>query len=120
MHEITEVDNYDKLSYIEMILIGKKIIAIFAGTHPDSRRPLAAWEQVIKITNYASFNELKRTFPSVDYVSHQYTIFDISGNKFRLVTEINYIASVVNVKRIWTHAEYSMSKTQEALRGNKI
>lgn len=116
-----EIDNYDKLSYNEiMILVGKGIIAAFAGMHPHSRKPLTSWERVIKTTNYETFNELKRTFPSVDYVAHQYTIFDIGGNKYRLIAEINYVASVVNVKRIWTHAEYSMSKNQDALRGNKI
>jgi mRNA interferase HigB len=93
-----------------MKLIGKKIIFDFGESHPQSRKPLAAWELAIKQTNYNSFKELKMTFQSVDYVSHQYTIFDISGNKYRLVTEINYSASVVNIKRIWTHAEYSMKK----------
>ena len=103
-----------------MILIGKKLIVAFGSSHPHSRKPLAAWEQTIRQTNYSSFNELKLTFPSVDYVSHQYTIFDIGGNKYRLISEISYAASVVNVKRIWTHAEYSMKKNEDAIRGNKL
>ena len=68
----------------------------------------------------SSFKELKMTFQSVDYVSHQYTIFDIGVNKYRLVTEIEYSAGVVNVKRIWTHAEYSMKKNEDAIRRNLI
>jgi mRNA interferase HigB len=103
-----------------MILIGKKIIFDFGKSHPQSRKPLAAWELAIKSTNYSSYKELKLTFRSVDYVSHQYTIFDISGNKYRLITEIDYSASVVNIKRIWTHAEYSMKKNQDAIRRNLI
>src|SRR5262245_50951733 len=103
-----------------MILIGKKIIEAFRKAHPQSRRPLSAWELVIKQTNYSSFNQLRLTFPSADYVSHQYTIFNISGNKYRLVTEIDYPASVVNVKRVWTHTEYSMNSNEEAIRRNKI
>jgi mRNA interferase HigB len=103
-----------------MILIGKKLIAAFGSSHPHSRRPLVAWELAIKETNYCSFNELKLTFPSVDYVSHQYTIFDISGNKYRLISEIDYSASVVNVKRVWTHSEYSMKKNEDAIRRNKL
>jgi mRNA interferase HigB len=93
-----------------MLLIGKKIITAFGSAHPPSRKPLAAWEQVMKQTVYNSFNDLKKTFPSADYVSHQYTIFNIGGNKYRLISEIDYPASVVNVKQIWTHAEYSMKK----------
>lgn len=103
-----------------MILIGRKIILAFGSSHPPSRRPLAAWEKIITATEYKSFNELKKTFPSADYVSHQYTVFNIGGNKFRLITEIDYPATVVNVKRIWTHAEYSMKKNEDALRSNKL
>jgi len=103
-----------------MIVIGRKLIVAFGSSHPQSRKPFTAWEQAIKQTNYKSFNELKRTFPSVDYVSHQYTIFNISGNKYRLVSEIDYPAHVVSIKRVWTHAEYSMKKNEEAIRGNKL
>jgi len=56
----------------------------------------------------------------MDYVSHQYTIFDIGGNKYRLITEIDYIAKVVNVKRAWTHAEYSMKKNDDAMKRGKL
>lgn len=103
-----------------MILIGKKLIAAFGSSYPQSRRPLAVWESIIKQTNYGSFNELKRTFPSADYVYHQYTVFNIGGNKYRLISEIDYFASVVNVKRVWTHAEYSMKTNEAALRRHKI
>ncbi len=56
----------------------------------------------------------------MDYVSHQYTVFDIGGNKYRLISEIDYSASVVNVKRVWTLAEYSMKKNEDAIRRNKL
>ena len=103
-----------------MILIGKKIVVEFGRDHPHSRKPLSAWEQAVKQTDYKSFNELKRTFPSVDYVYHRYTIFDIGGNKYRLITEIDYSANVVNVKRVWTHAEYSMRKSEDAMKRGKL
>jgi mRNA interferase HigB len=103
-----------------MILIGRKIIVEFGKDHPHSRNPLAAWEQVIKQTNYKSFNELKGTFPSLDYVYHQYIIFNIGGNKYRLIAEIDYSANVISVKRIWTHAEYSMRKNEDALKRGKL
>lgn len=103
-----------------MVIIGRKLITVFGGSHPNSRKPLSAWEQAIRQTHYSSFGQLKRTFPSTDYVSHQYTIFNIGGNNYRLIAEVDYSASVVNVKQIWTHAEYSMKKNIEAIRRNKI
>ena len=103
-----------------MILIGRKTIVEFAKDHSQCRSPLSAREKAIKQTDYQSFNELKRTFPSVDYVSHRYTIFDIGGNKYRLITEIDYLANVISIKRIWTHAEYSMKKNEEAMKRGKL
>jgi len=103
-----------------MIIIGRTIIIEFSRQHPHSRKSLSAWDKVVELTDYKGFNELKKTFPSVDYVAYRYTIFDISGNKYRLIAEIDYSASVVNVKRIWTHAEYSMKKNEDSLRRGKI
>jgi mRNA interferase HigB len=115
------IDKYDNLSYNSfMIIIGKNKIAAFGSSHPQSKKPLSVWEGIIKQTNYGSFNELKRTFPTADYVSHQYTIFNIGGNKYQLISEIDYYSGVVNIKRIWTHAEYSMKKNENALRRNII
>src|SRR5438045_8465498 len=98
-----------------MNLIGKNVIVAFASSHPQSKKPLAVWEGIIKKSNYGSFNQIKLSFPSADYVSHQYTIFNIGGNKYRLISEINYPAGVVLVKRIWTHAEYSMKANESAI-----
>lgn len=103
-----------------MVLIGIKIIVEFGRNHPHSRNPLSAWEKAIKQTEYKSFNELKRTFPSVDYVNHRYTIFDIGGNKYRLITEIDYNAKVINIKRVWTHAGYSMKKNEDSMKRGKL
>jgi mRNA interferase HigB len=103
-----------------MILIGKREIAAFATLYPRSKQPLAAWEGIIKQTNYGSFNELKRSFPNADYVYHKYTVFNIGGNKYRLISEIDYSAGLVQVKKVWTHAEYSIKTSKDALRRNKV
>lgn len=71
-------------------------------------------------TDYQGFSQLKKTFPSVDYVYHRYTIFDIGGNKYRLITEIDYAAYVVKIRRVWTHAEYSMKKNEDAMKRGKL
>ena len=103
-----------------MILIGKKIIADFGNAHPQSRKLLRGWSYTIEQTSYGSLHELKRTFPRTDYVHHKYTVFDVGGNKYRLITEIDYPAGVVYMKRIWTHTEYSMKTNVDALRRKTI
>lgn len=121
MLHLSLIDIYDNLSYtLFMIIVGKNKIVAFGSSHPQSRKPLAVWEGVVRLTNYCSFNELGRTFPSADYVSRQYTIFYIAGNKYLLVAEIDYSAGVVNVRKVWTHAEYSMKANVNALKENRI
>ena len=66
--------------------------------------------------DYKDFNALRKTFPSADYVCHRYTIFNVSGNKYRLITILNYEAQVGVIKQIWTHAEYSLSKNQTSFK----
>lgn len=103
-----------------MILVGRKVIIEFEARHPNSRKALSAWDKVVRNTRYHNFHELKLTFPNIDYIYHRYTIFDIGGNKYRMVAEVDYLANVIHVKQIWTHAEYSMKKNNDALRGGKL
>jgi len=99
-----------------MIFIGKEERDKFAKKQVQSKKPLATWSGIIERSSYNSFKQLHKTFPSADYVYHQYTIFNIAGNKYRLISVINYLAQIVRVKKVWTHAEYSMSKNQDVLR----
>lgn len=99
-----------------MILVGKDTISAFIKKHAQSKNPLAAWEKLVNGSHYVDFNQLRKTFPSADYVHHQYTIFNIGGNKYRLIAEINYEAQVICVCQLWTHAEYSLPKNQNALK----
>jgi mRNA interferase HigB len=103
-----------------MILVGKRFVVKFTKNHLSSRSPLSLWEKIICHTRFQSYHKLKSTFPSIDYVYHRYTIFDIGGNKFRLITEIDYPAQVINVKSVFTHAEYSMKKNEELMRKGKL
>lgn len=102
-----------------MIIIGKKILESFKRKHPQSKQPLVLWEKITSNSNYQYFSHLKETFPKAD-VHHLYTIFDIAGNKYRLITKIDYQAQVIMIKQVWTHAEYSMRKNQDILREGKL
>lgn len=102
-----------------MIIIGKNELTRFCKKHPQSKKALTAWMTIISAGNYKNLNQLHAVFPSADFVYHKYTIFNISGNKYRLVAIIEYIAGVIYIKRLLTHAEYSMSKNKTSLaRGN--
>ncbi len=104
-----------------MKIINRSLLYKFKQKHPQSRNPLSDWENIINITDYQDLNALKTTFAKkVDYLPHGYTVFDIGGNKFRLITEIEYYFKVVEIKVVWTHNEYSNPKNKADLRSGKI
>ena len=63
----------------------------------------------MKACTAKNFNELKRTFTSADYVPKKYTVFDIGGNDYRIVTVISYDAQKVYLRLVGTHSEYDKS-----------
>lgn len=69
----------------------------------------------MKNSQIHNINELKKMFNSVDYVNG-YTIFDIGGNNYRLITAIHYNSQYCYIREIWTHAEYSKSSNQAKLK----
>mgnify|MGYP003332227832 CR=1 FL=1 len=88
-----------------MIVIGFNVMEKFYKKHSKAKTPLLAWKKVVESTNFMNLVDLQKTFPSADYVK-PYTIFNIGGNKFRLVVIVTYAAGVVKIDRIMTHAEY--------------
>ncbi len=60
-------------------------------------------------TDHSSFNELKRHFASANYVNNL-VVFNISGNKYRLIAAIHFNRKKVFIREILTHAEYDKGK----------
>lgn len=67
------------------------MIQLFARKHPDSRSSLNSWTQTIESNSFKHFVDLKKTFGSADQVK-PHTVFDISGNKYRLIAVVDYAA----------------------------
>jgi mRNA interferase HigB len=92
-----------------MNVIAPRTLRLFWTTHPHAEQPLRQWEKVMRSNRFGSFAELQRTFPSADYVrleEAEVVIFNIGGNKYRLVVSISFEHQVAFVKRVMTHAEY--------------
>ena len=95
-----------------MHIITRKRLLEFGKEHPDSAEPLDRWYRIIRQSNYNSFAELRKTFPKADQVG-KFTVFDIGGNKFRLIAYIVYMAKRVYIRHILTHSEYDKGKWKE-------
>jgi len=88
-----------------MRVISRRALREFWEVHPQAKGPLSAWFRIMEQGTFADLNALKATFGTADYVA-PYTIFDLGGNKFRVIAAIHYNRERVYVRKVLTHAEY--------------
>jgi mRNA interferase HigB len=88
-----------------MHIITRKRILEFTKKYPDCSTALESWYRIVKRTDFNSLNELRQTFPSADIVGNL-TVFNIGGNKARLIAAIHYNTHRIYIRHILTHKEY--------------
>lgn len=72
----------------------------------DSEQPLRSWYQEARQAEWKNPNEVKEQFRSASIVGNNRIVFNICGNKYRLVVKINYAAQWVFIRFVGTHNEY--------------
>jgi len=95
-----------------MRIITRKRLNEFARRHPTAKTALAHWYRVLRTNDFKAFAELRAVFPNVDQV-RGLTVFNIGGNKARLIAAIHYNRRVVYIRAVLTHAEYDTDKWKE-------
>ncbi len=93
-----------------MHIITKKLWQEFWLKHPQAKEPLSSWYKLVKQANWENLAETKADFSHADLVG-VCTIFNISSNKYRLITKIYYPNKKVLIRFVLTHAEYNYNKT---------
>ena len=88
-----------------MHIISRKKLKEFALKYPDAEAPLEAWYRTAKRASWQSLAEVRSNYPHADPVG-TCTVFNIGGNKYRLISKIYYDDQVILVKHILTHSEY--------------
>jgi len=86
-------------------IISRKALIQFWDKHPDSQQALARWHKVVQQTDFQTFADLRKVFPSADMVG-SWIVFNIGGNKYRLITSIHFNRHKVYIRHVLTHAEY--------------
>jgi mRNA interferase HigB len=88
-----------------MHVISRKKLKEAAARHGDLEGPLEAWFRIAKKAEWKNLTDVRKTFSSADAVN-KWTGFNIKGNQYRLITEINYVFSRIYIRHVLTHAEY--------------
>jgi mRNA interferase HigB len=90
-----------------MQVIARRTLRQFWQRHPQAEGPIRVWFAIVARARWRAPQEVKRQFGSnVDFVGDNRAIFDLGGNKYRLVAHISYRFGRVLVKFVGTHAEY--------------
>ena len=93
-----------------MHVISKKMLREFWALYPDAEESLRAWLQAARREDWENFAEVRARFPKADRVG-KLTVFNIAGNKYRLIAAIHHNRG--KVRHVLTHAEYDRGGWKE-------
>ena len=95
------------IMYFDFVrIIARKILREFSQKHPDSEGPLRAWHAEAGKAKWATTAEIKRLYKSASIINNSRVVFNIGGNKYRLIVEIKYEFQIVYIRFIGTHEQY--------------
>lgn len=92
-----------------MRIISRKRLLDFASVHPDAAVPLDYWYRVALGAEWKNLADVRLIYPSAAPVGN-FTVFNIKGNNYRLITSIIYSAQRIYIKYVLTHAQYDKDK----------
>lgn len=87
-------------------VIKRKAILDFSEKHPDARTPLNTWFVVCRKAEWKTYHDLQLDFPEAFPVGDRRVVFDIKGNKYRLVARVLFTFKQIQIKWIGTYREY--------------
>lgn len=74
--------------------------------HEDAMIPLERWYHTVEEAKWHSFAETRMYFGTVDYVGNQHYVFNIGGNKYRLIVVVKFVMGYVFIRFVGTHQDY--------------
>jgi mRNA interferase HigB len=88
-----------------MHIISRKKLRDFCKDHPEAEEPLNHWYLATRRAQWRNFADLRETFGSADQVE-KFVVFNIGGNKYRLIVHIYFTDAVILIRHVLTHEDY--------------
>lgn len=92
-----------------MRLLSNRALLDFSAIHPAAHVPLQVWRKALEGRDFANYADIKSVFNATDKVGDNY-IFDIGGNKYRVIAGISFVHQKLFVRHVFTHQEYNKWK----------
>ena len=89
-----------------MRIVSKKTLVAFYKENKDAEIALRDWYSKAEEANWETFNDVKKTFNTADFIGNKRVVFNIRGNKYRLITLILFRIKMVYIRFIGTHKDY--------------
>jgi mRNA interferase HigB len=89
-----------------MRIIARKTLREFWEKHPDARQVLQAWYADVKHANWKSPADIKNIYRNASFLSNNRVVFNIKGNRYRLIVSIQYDYGIVYIRFVGSHQEY--------------
>ena len=89
-----------------MRIIARKTLRVYWDIHPEIRQALQAWYHDVRRADWRSPNDVKSIYANASIIGNDRVVFNIKGNRYRLVVVISYRHGIVFIRFIGTHREY--------------
>ena len=88
-------------------IIVRKILLDYCKKYPEARNGLLGWYHELEKSNFKNLNELKSNYPDASLIGDNRIIFNILGNKYRLIVRVIFNYKAIQIKWFGTHSEYN-------------
>ena len=86
-------------------VITRKRLQEFWEEHADAERPLRTWLAIVRLKRYSGPHDVREDFSSASFLGNWRTVFNIGGNKYRLVVDMRYDLGRIYIRSVLTHEE---------------
>ena len=101
-----------ELVYKEMRVVSKRTLRDFWGKFPDSEDALKAWYTEAEVASWQTPADIKEKYRNASILKDSRAVFNICGNKYRLVVKINFKNAMVFIRFVGTHKEYDATDVE--------
>ena len=88
------------------VIAKRTLVQFWQSGHGDAEQPLTAWHALAKAASWSHPKEIKAMFATASFLANNRVVFNIGGNKYRLVVKVEYELNAVYIRFIGSHADY--------------
>lgn len=88
------------------VIAKRTLVQFWESGHGDAEQPLKTWHALAKAASWGRPKEIKARFATASFLANNRVVFNIAGNKYRLVVKLEYELKAIYIRFISSHAEY--------------